>query len=153
MQPGRDVYLHRSRMAHILKRDTTLVGDGEVGGAGEEGGSVGQGSAALAVAHGELHLVKTRLKRLVLRWLSLKVELDAVPAQSVTKTQRGKDATYWPGAKPVSISPSPKGWLWGGMIPISSSPVPVWLNTVNRTSISKVVPWGPEGGVTLILSS
>jgi hypothetical protein len=33
------------------------------------------------------------------------------------------------------------------MMAISSSPVPVWLNTVKRTSISKVVPWGPEGQI------
>jgi hypothetical protein len=57
-----------------------LVGDGEVGGASEEGGSVGQRSAAFTVAHGELNLVQTRLESLVLRGVGLKVELDAILA-------------------------------------------------------------------------
>ncbi len=41
---------------------------------------MGQGGAALAVAHGELNLVKTRLEGFILRRLGLKVELDAVLA-------------------------------------------------------------------------
>ena len=41
---------------------------------------MGQGGAALAVAHGELNLVQTRLEGLILRGLSLKVELDSVLA-------------------------------------------------------------------------
>ena len=41
---------------------------------------MGQRSAAFTVAHGKLNLVQTRLERLVLRRVGLKVELDAVLA-------------------------------------------------------------------------
>ena len=75
---GQDVYWHLPYM--VQTNGDNLVGDGKVGGAGEEGGSVGQGGAALAVAHGKLNLVQTRLEGLILRGLSLKVELDSVLA-------------------------------------------------------------------------
>ncbi len=45
---------------------------------------MGQGGAALAVAHSKLNLVQTRLECLILRGVGLKVELDAVPGRIVT---------------------------------------------------------------------
>ena len=41
---------------------------------------MGQRSAALTIAHSELHLVQTRLEGLILRRVGLQVELDSVLA-------------------------------------------------------------------------
>ncbi len=56
---------------------------------------MGQRSAALAVAHGELNLVQTGLERLVLRGVGLKVELDSVLARG----EAGVDLTVTEGLR------------------------------------------------------